>query len=201
MERLHCVLGLGRGMGFLLSFCMLTIFLQNSSTWEEQQKMDMVRKAYQRAVQTPLDNIEKLWSDYESFEVKLNRITAKKFMSELSPAYIQARSVGRDLTKHVAALYPSEAPLAANSKPELSLPTVPSFTIPERQLVGKWKAYLKWEESNPLMIEEKDKKDLHNRIQLVYRKALVRMRFYPEIWYTSLSTLVCDCFCDRHCLV
>ncbi|KAJ3761895.1 Suf-domain-containing protein [Lentinula raphanica] len=160
---------------------------ENSTTWEEQQKMDMVRKAYQRAVQTPLDNIEKLWSDYESFEVKLNRITAKKFMSELSPAYMQARSVGRDLTKHVAALYPSEAPLAANSKPELSLPSVPTFTLSERQLVGKWKAYLKWEESNPLMIEEKDKKDLHNRIQLVYRKALVRMRFYPEIWFMAYN--------------
>ncbi|KIK71023.1 hypothetical protein GYMLUDRAFT_33130 [Collybiopsis luxurians FD-317 M1] len=160
---------------------------ENSSTWEEQQKMDMVRKAYQRAVQTPLENIEKLWSDYESFEVKLNRITAKKFMSELSPAYMQARSVGRDLTKHVSALYPPEAPLPANAKPELALPIVPTFTIAERQLVGKWKAYLKWEESNPLMIEEKDKKDLHNRIQLVYRKSLVRMRFYPEIWFMAYN--------------
>ncbi|KAE9411113.1 Suf-domain-containing protein [Gymnopus androsaceus JB14] len=158
---------------------------ENSSTWEEQQKMDMVRKAYQRAVQTPLDNIEKLWSDYESFEVKLNRITAKKFMSELSPAYMQARSVWRDLTKHVVALYPPEVPLPANSKPDLFLPAMPSFTVAERQLVGKWKAYLKWEESNPLMIEEKDKKDLQNRIQLVYRKALVRMRFYPEIWFMA----------------
>ncbi|KAF5390357.1 hypothetical protein D9757_002906 [Collybiopsis confluens] len=160
---------------------------ENSSTWEEQQKMDMVRKAYQRAVQTPLDNVEKLWSDYESFEVKLNRITAKKFMSELSPAYMQARSVGRDLTKHVSALYPPEAPLPANAKPDLVLPVVPTFSIAERQLVGKWKAYLKWEESNPLMIEEKDKKDLHNRIQLVYRKALVRMRFYPEIWFMAYN--------------
>ncbi|KAJ3999710.1 hypothetical protein F5050DRAFT_880660 [Lentinula boryana] len=160
---------------------------ENSTTWEEQQKMDMVRKAYQRAVQTPLDNIEKLWSDYEAFEVKLNRITAKKFMSELSPAYMQARSVGRDLTKHVAGLYPAEAPLTTNSKLELSLPTVPSFSISERQLVGKWKAYLKWEESNPLVIEEKDKKDLHSRIQLVYRKALVRMRFYPEIWFMAYN--------------
>ncbi|KIK50299.1 hypothetical protein GYMLUDRAFT_78535 [Collybiopsis luxurians FD-317 M1] len=130
---------------------------ENSSTWEEQQKMDMVRKVYQRAVQTPLGNIEKLWSDYESFEVKLNRITAKKLMSELSPAYMQARSVGRDLTKHVSALYPPETPLPANAKPELSLPIIPTFTIAERQLVSKWKAYLRWEESNPLMIEEKDK--------------------------------------------
>lgn len=154
----------------------------------------MVRKAYQRAVQTPLDNIEKLWSDYESFEVKLNRITAKKFMSELSPAYIQARSVWRELTKHVTTLYPPETPLPANSKPDLFLPSMPSFSISERQLVGKWKAYLKWEESNPLMIEEKDKKDLHSRIQLVYRKALVRMRFYPEIWYKNLSTLSCVIF-------
>lgn len=32
-------------------------------------------------------------------------------------------------------------------------------------------------------IEEKDKAQLHTRLQGVYRKALVRMRFFSEIWY------------------
>jgi cleavage stimulation factor subunit 3 len=31
--------------------------------------------------------------------------------------------------------------------------------------VGKWKAYLKWEKSNPLEIEEKDGATLITRIQ------------------------------------
>jgi cleavage stimulation factor subunit 3 len=38
--------------------------------------MDALRKAYHRAVQIPLDNVERLWQDYEAFETGLNRITA-----------------------------------------------------------------------------------------------------------------------------
>ncbi|KAF8831961.1 hypothetical protein HHX47_DHR1001218 [Lentinula edodes] len=152
------------------------------STSEEQQKI--VRKAYQRALQTPLDNIDKIWRDYESFEFHVNRSTAREFLNNMLPAYTQARSVGRDLANHLDALY-LEVPLTANSKLEISLPTVPSFTISERQLVGKWKNYLKWEESNPLKIEEERKTDFHTRIQIAYKKAFVRMRFYPEIWFMA----------------
>jgi len=48
--------------------------------------------------------------------------------------------------------------------------------------VGAWKNYLKWEESNPLELEEKDRLTLIQRVQSVYRKAVIRMRFYGEIW-------------------
>lgn len=48
--------------------------------------------------------------------------------------------------------------------------------------MGAWRNYLKWEESNPLELEEKDKAILITRIQGVYRKAVIRMRFYSEIW-------------------
>ena len=37
--------------------------------------MDAVRKAYQRAVQIPMDNVKKLWEEYQDFENGLNRIT------------------------------------------------------------------------------------------------------------------------------
>ena len=38
-----------------------------------------------------------------------------------------------------------------------------------------------WEEGNPLEIDEKA--TLINRVMGVYRNAVVRMRFYTEIWY------------------
>ena len=68
---------------------------------------------------------------------------------------------------------------------EIFVPPSPTFNASERPLVGKWKAYLKWEESNPLEIEEKDKAVLIVRLQNVYKKAVIRMRYYTEIWYVN----------------
>lgn len=39
--------------------------------------MDALRKVYHRAVQIPLENVEVLWKDYESFENGLNKITVR----------------------------------------------------------------------------------------------------------------------------
>ena len=138
--------------------------------------MDALRKVYHRAVQIPLDNVERLWQELEAFETNLNRITAKKFMADLSPAHMQARTVLRQLVNHVGAIYPP-------SSSEIFLPSLPKFDASERALVGKWKAYLKWEEGNPLEIEEKDRSTLITRIQGVYRKAVIRLRYYSEIWH------------------
>ncbi|KAF7301152.1 CFIA complex component [Mycena indigotica] len=154
---------------------------ETTTTWDTQQKMDGLRKVYHRAVQIPLDNVEKLWSDLEAFENGLNKITAKKFMADLSPAHMQARTVLRQLSTHLNGLN-------LNSPTNgLILPVLPSFNQADRQLVARWKAYLKWEEGNPLEIDDKDKAALINRIQLMYRKALVRMRYYPEIWFMAYS--------------
>ncbi|EAU82402.2 mRNA 3'-end-processing protein RNA14 [Coprinopsis cinerea okayama7 len=155
---------------------------ETSSTWEEQQKMDALRKVYHRAVQIPLDNVERLWSELETFEMNLNKITAKKFMSDLSPAHMQARTTLRQLSNHMNGLYP---PSSSNN--DLFLPSQPKFDAAERSLVGKWKAYLKWEESNPLELEDKDKQTFITRLQGVYRKAVIRMRFYAEIWFMAYT--------------
>ncbi|KAF8954725.1 hypothetical protein BDZ97DRAFT_1942245 [Flammula alnicola] len=152
--------------------------------------MDALRKVYHRAVQIPLDNVERLWQELETFETNLNKITAKKFMADLSPAHMQARTVLRQLINHVTPLY------ASNSQ-ELFLPSLPKFDASERALVGKWKAYLKWEESNPLEIEDKDKATLITRIQGVYRKAVIRMRYYTEIWYEIALSFI-PYFADVH---
>lgn len=102
-------------------------------------------------------------------------------MNDLSPSYMQARTVLRNLQRQVSFLFPPP-PSSASGRPHIYLPPLPSFNPAERALVGAWKTYLRWEESNPLEIEDKDKMALINRVQSVYRKAVIRMRFFSEIW-------------------
>jgi len=104
-------------------------------------------------------------------------------MGDLSPAHMQARTVLRGMDKHMKILFPSQT--SHNGQPPLVLPRVPNFSQNERALVGAWKAYLKWEENNPLELDEKDKGVLVQRVQAVYRKAVIRMRYFAEVWYVN----------------
>lgn len=45
------------------------------SSWQDQQKMDQMRRAYQRAVCVPMSNVNTLWKEYDQFEMNLNKIT------------------------------------------------------------------------------------------------------------------------------
>jgi cleavage stimulation factor subunit 3 len=115
-------------------------------------------------------------------------------MSDLSPGHMQARTTLRQLLSHVSGLYPpsfnnSYPPLPDRSNTELFLPPSPTFDLTECSLVGKWKTYLKWEENNLLEIEDKDKVVFINRVQAVYRKAVIRMRWFSEIWRVAFLSL------------
>jgi cleavage stimulation factor subunit 3 len=160
-------------------------FLKERTDWDEQRKRDSLRKVYHKAVQIPLENVESLWQELESFENGISKIIAKKFMADLSPSHMQARSVLRQLQKHIQPLNIPSNPWYPSNPPDLHLPTQPTFSQEDRALVGAWKSYLKWEESNPLELEEKAV--LNTRIQGVYRKAMSRMRFYSEIWYMAYT--------------
>jgi cleavage stimulation factor subunit 3 len=156
--------------------------------------MDLVRKAYRRAVKIPLENVQKLWENLEEFENKLNKITAKKFMNDLSPSFVQARQVLRELTTHINGLYPPGGGYVPGQTPEMYLPSLPTFSQEERGLIGRSKAYIKFEEGNPLVLEDDDKATYITRVQSVYRKAVIRMRYHPEFWFVhrSISPDVAD---------
>jgi len=98
-------------------------------------------------------------------------------MGGLSP---QVRAVLCEMDGHMKILFPSQQ--SHDGQPPLVSPRVPTFTQSERTLVGAWKAYPKWEENNPLELDEKDKSVLIQRVQAVYRKAMIRMRYFAEIW-------------------
>ena len=47
------------------------------SNWQDQQKMDLLRKAYQRAISVPTQAVNTLWKEYDLFEMGLNKLTVK----------------------------------------------------------------------------------------------------------------------------
>lgn len=47
------------------------------SNWQDQQKMDSLRKIYQRAICVPTQNTNLLWKEYDTFEMGLNKITVR----------------------------------------------------------------------------------------------------------------------------
>ena len=45
------------------------------SNWQDQQKMDLLRKVYQRAICIPTQMTNILWKEYDGFEMGLNKMT------------------------------------------------------------------------------------------------------------------------------
>ncbi|KAL0563898.1 mRNA 3'-end-processing protein rna14 [Marasmius crinis-equi] len=157
------------------------------STREKQQSDDAIRKVLHRAVQIPLQNIETLWGELESFENGLDRANARRFMQDLSPAHVQAKLSLRELVKLTDPICPPSIPLPPGCLPDLTFPTTPSFTSRDRQTVGRWKAYLMWEQSDPLKLQENDGATLVTRIQMAYQKAITSMCYYPELWFMAYN--------------
>ena len=93
---------------------------------------------------------------------------------------MQARDVLATLQQVSTTLFPPAPP--SRYKTSIWLPRVPTFTRAEKATQACWRTYLRWEENNPLKIDAPGKQQLQNILQSAYRKALVRMRFYPEIW-------------------
>lgn len=155
--------------------------------WEEQQRMDALRKTYQRAICIPLAEVEQIWTEYNYFEQTINKMTvrrglasiyadrrqAKKFLAERSAAYSSARVAAKEMGLKLAACK-TTAPLPQR---------VDWSSATDRALVKGWRAYLAWEESNPLQLE--DQAALQHRIGFAYRKATAELRFYPEVWFLA----------------
>jgi cleavage stimulation factor subunit 3 len=45
------------------------------SSWQDQQKMDLLRKTYQKAICLPIEGVDAIWKEYDQFEMGLNKLT------------------------------------------------------------------------------------------------------------------------------
>jgi cleavage stimulation factor subunit 3 len=144
--------------------------VQVNSAFEEQQKVDEIRKVYQRAVSLPINNVEQIWREWDTWENGVNKVTAKKMLSERSSSYLNARTVLRTLKGFYENL--------DRCQPIMSSPT---FTVAEKSLLASWRKVIQWERGNPLKIE--DNSTLYERISWVFWQALNVLPRFPELWY------------------
>ncbi|KAI0404750.1 hypothetical protein F4802DRAFT_219164 [Xylaria palmicola] len=145
------------------------------TSWQDQQKMDLLRKAYQRAICVPTTSLNTLWKEYDQFELGLNKMTGRKYLQERSPAYMTARSANTALENITRGLKRTTLP---------RLPPVPGFEGDQEFLeqVRLWKAWIAWEKDDPLVLKSEDAATYQQRILHSYKHALMALRFWPEMW-------------------
>ncbi|KAL3493807.1 hypothetical protein BJX62DRAFT_199555 [Aspergillus germanicus] len=148
------------------------------SGWQDQQKMDLLRKAYQRAICVPMQALNTLWKEYDQFEMGLNKLTGRKFLQEHSPAYMTARSSFVEIQNITRDLNRTTFP---------RLPPVPGSEGDTEflQQAEIWKRWLSWEKGDPLVLKEEDLVAYKTRVVYVYKQALMALRFLPEIWFEA----------------
>lgn len=148
------------------------------SGWQDAQKMDTLRKAYQRAFSVPTQATTSLWKEYDNFEMGLNKMTGRKFLQEKSPSYMTARSSYTALQNITRDLDRTTLP---------SLPPVPGCGGEDEYLkqVEIWQKWIEWEKEDPLVLKDEDLAAYRNRVLFVYRQAVVSLRFWPQMWYDA----------------
>lgn len=57
------------------------------SGWQDQQKMDLLRRAYQKAIGVPTQAVNTLWKEYDQFEMGLNKLTVCMRVSSAEASY------------------------------------------------------------------------------------------------------------------
>ncbi|KAF4636155.1 hypothetical protein G7Y89_g1934 [Cudoniella acicularis] len=145
------------------------------SSWQDQQKMDQLRKAYQRAICVPMSSVNNLWKEYDQFEMGLNKMTGRKFLQEKSPSYMSARSANTALENLTRGLVRTTLP---------KLPPARGFDGEQEYLqqVELWKKWISWEQEDPLVLKTDELEVFKQRVLYVYKQTIMALRFWPEVW-------------------
>ncbi|CAI5441860.1 unnamed protein product [Caenorhabditis angaria] len=139
--------------------------------YAENQRITAVRRVYQRAIATPLHNLDAIWNEYCVYEKTINSTLAEKLIVERSREYQQSRKVEREMENLTRGL----------NRQAVSVP--PKGTTAELKQVELWKKYIQWEKTNPLETEEYGQ--FAKRVIYAYEQALLCLGYYPEIWYEA----------------
>ncbi|KAI5957608.1 RNA14 [Candida theae] len=147
-----------------------------AANWEQQQKTDLIRKVYKKALVVPMENIESMWTQYTRWENEQNQVTAQKFVSEKSAEFMAARSWNtewQNITKK-------------KLKRTITPHNIDNETV-ETQM-KYWSSWLSLEKKNSLQI--KDETLLQKRINYVYKEATYALPFVPQLWFEYVKHLL-----------
>jgi cleavage stimulation factor subunit 3 len=102
--------------------------------------------------------------------------------------YTTAKTVLRELRDMVKMVYPVVSIPPGVNPVVHDLPAPPVFLETERTVRNNAVKYLLWEQKNPLELElnsEIGKREYVNRMKGVYRRAIVKLRFFSEVWWAG----------------
>ncbi|CDO96536.1 unnamed protein product [Kluyveromyces dobzhanskii CBS 2104] len=144
--------------------------------FEEQQRIQHIRKLYKTLLCQPVDCLEPMWDRYTQWEQDVNQLTARRFIGELSAQYMNARSLYQDWSNITRGLKRT-LPISLNQATESNLPKPNQYDVSQLQI---WLDWIKWESDNKLELSE----DLFKmRMLYVYMQAVQHVCFSPEIWF------------------
>jgi cleavage stimulation factor subunit 3 len=163
--------------------------------WQDTQKMDMLRSAYQKTISIPTSALNALWKEYNDFETGLSKLNvslplitpdlqhtdifkARKFLQERSPAYMTARSCYTQLQNLTRSL-------VRTTRPKLPPGSGYDGDAEYRGQVETWKQWIQWEKDDNLVLKDEDVEAYRNRILFTYKQALMALQFWPEIPYDA----------------
>ncbi|CAI2340027.1 unnamed protein product [Caenorhabditis sp. 36 PRJEB53466] len=139
--------------------------------YAENQRITAVRKVYQKALATPMHNLDAIWGDYCAYEKAINMTLAEKLISERGKEYQNARRVEKELQQMTRGL----------NRQAVSVP--PKGTATELKQVELWRKLIAWEKTNPLQTEEYGQ--FARRVVYSYEQALLCLGYYPDMWYEA----------------
>lgn len=144
-----------------------------TASWEQQQKVDLIRKVYKRFLVIPTEKIEQAWSVYTKWESDLNASAASKFIAAISAEFMEARSWNTEWQ---------------NMTQKLLRRSIIPFSITDSQYghlvrsqLDLWYKWIELERKNNLAIKEESL--LQARIEYVFKQAVKCLPFVPEIWF------------------
>ncbi|EFO86298.1 hypothetical protein GCK72_004918 [Caenorhabditis remanei] len=143
--------------------------------YAENQRITAVRRIYQKALATPMHNLDSIWADYCAYEKNINMTLAEKLIAERGKDYQNARRVEKELQQVTRGL----------KRATVSVP--PKGTQSETKQVELWKKLIAWEKTNPLQTEEYGQHA--RRVVYTYEQSLLSLGYYPDIWYEAAMFL------------
>ena len=151
---------------------------------EKKVQINKIRSVFKRAVFLPLADVEQLWKMYDTWEHKENAVLAKSLLSDLHPRYMLAKKVGKQRKLLRAGVLPHwlARKRAAEKEEEHEIER-------EKELkqVQHWRAIIKYEQSNPMNLNEGE---LRSMLIFSFKQALLCLRHHAEIWYEYALALL-----------
>mmetsp|Transcript_4442 Transcript_4442/g.13474 ORF Transcript_4442/g.13474 Transcript_4442/m.13474 type:complete len:743 (+) Transcript_4442:166-2394(+) len=144
-----------------------------SGSAEEQHRREHLRKVYQRAVKSPIQNLDTLWRQYEEFENEgMNQELARGIIQEIFPLNKNARAEFRARKHRREGLV-------------LNAPACPPRGKPKEAEQSKlWRKYISGEKANT---NELPPEELYRRVSYAYELALACLYRYPDAWIEAAN--------------